>query len=211
MTESSKQSATSHAATNPLLEFLVCIERLHSGGVFDLTDSPQSYMENVKRLTRDTRMAVAITPDSMLQTTPSETRRNDLELALLARAQFEGNAEGALHEMEFRVRKFLNAAPHVGAAPSMEEPQQGCLPGNPGASGQTAAGSSAPSAIARKGFGAELTGLINRYSCENESNTPDFILAAYLGACLDAFDAATVERERWHGREPSAPTTGEAK
>lgn len=76
----------------------------------------------------------------------SETRRNDLELALLARAQFEGNAEGALHEMEFRVRKFLNAAPHVGAAPSMEEPQQGCLPGNPGASGQTAAGSSAPSA-----------------------------------------------------------------
>lgn len=64
--------ATSHAA-NPLLEFLVCIERLHSGGVFDLTDSPKSYIENVKRLARNTRMAVAITPDAMLQTTRSET------------------------------------------------------------------------------------------------------------------------------------------
>lgn len=49
-------------------------------------------------------------------------------------------------------------------------------------------------------FQKELEHLINRYSQENVSNTPDFILAAYMGACLSAFDSAVMERERWHGR-----------
>ena len=40
---------------------------------------------------------------------------------------------------------------------------------------------------------------INRYSAENGSNTPDYILAQFLLQCLAAFDAATVERDRWHG------------
>lgn len=35
---------------------------------------------------------------------------NHLTLALLARNQFEGNPEGALTEMEHRVRKFLAEA-----------------------------------------------------------------------------------------------------
>lgn len=48
-------------------------------------------------------------------------------------------------------------------------------------------------------FQRELENLINRYSVENGSDTPDFILAAYMGACLDAFNAATRERDRYYG------------
>ena len=35
-------------------------------------------------------------------------------------------------------------------------------------------------------FRQELESLINRHSMENASNTPDWILADYLAACLDA-------------------------
>ncbi len=45
---------------------------------------------------------------------------------------------------------------------------------------------------------------INCTSAENESDTPDFILADYLMASLDAFDAATRTREKWYGRERKA-------
>ena len=51
-------------------------------------------------------------------------------------------------------------------------------------------------------FTQELQGLINRYSKENESDTPDFILAEYLGQCLMAFETATKAREHWY-RRPS--------
>jgi hypothetical protein len=34
---------------------------------------------------------------------------------------------------------------------------------------------------------------------ENGSNTPDFILAGYLTACIGAFDRATAERDKWYG------------
>ena len=49
-------------------------------------------------------------------------------------------------------------------------------------------------------FESDLTDLLNRYSRENESNTPDFILATYLVACLDAYDAAVKRRAEWFGR-----------
>lgn len=49
-------------------------------------------------------------------------------------------------------------------------------------------------------FQEELERLINRYSRENGSNTPDFILAEYLAACLKVFDAAVGKRETWYGR-----------
>lgn len=42
---------------------------------------------------------------------------------------------------------------------------------------------------------------INCCSAENGSNTPDFILAAYLVNCLHAFDVAVNARESWHGRQ----------
>lgn len=49
-------------------------------------------------------------------------------------------------------------------------------------------------------FTNELKKLINRYSEENRSNTPDFILANYLVACLDAFNASAQAREKWYSR-----------
>ena len=49
-------------------------------------------------------------------------------------------------------------------------------------------------------FLEELTGIINKYSRENASNTPDFILAKYLEACLPAFETAVQQREIWYGR-----------
>lgn len=57
-------------------------------------------------------------------------------------------------------------------------------------------------------FEKELTALLNRYSMENASNTPDFILAQYLRAALLAFDTAVQQRETWYGRDPrpSGPT-----
>lgn len=49
-------------------------------------------------------------------------------------------------------------------------------------------------------FTNELKKLLNRYSEENGSNTPDFILANYLVNCLDTFNAAINAREKLCGR-----------
>ncbi len=46
-------------------------------------------------------------------------------------------------------------------------------------------------------FREELRNLINKYSLENASETPDFILAQYMFDCLQAFNKATQERETW--------------
>ncbi len=60
-------------------------------------------------------------------------------------------------------------------------------------------------------FQRELESLINRYSRENGSHTPDFVLAEYLSGCLAAFDAAVGQRDAWYGvrlrpdNEPPAP------
>ena len=50
-------------------------------------------------------------------------------------------------------------------------------------------------------FKKELEQLINSHSLENESNTPDFILAQYIENCLRAFTEATQQRETWYGRD----------
>ena len=49
----------------------------------------------------------------------------------------------------------------------------------------------------------EIRAAINRCSRENVSNTPDFILAEYLMACLVAFESASIRREDWYGRHLS--------
>jgi hypothetical protein len=56
-------------------------------------------------------------------------------------------------------------------------------------------------------FRKELAGLLNRYNQENGSNTSDWILANYLEGCLNVFDEAVLQRERWYGRDaiPGAP------
>ena len=52
----------------------------------------------------------------------------------------------------------------------------------------------------RTQFELRLEELINQHSMENGSDTPDFILAAYLNECLLNFDAAVKRREEWYGR-----------
>ena len=47
----------------------------------------------------------------------------------------------------------------------------------------------------------ELEALLNRHSCEQHSDTPDFILAQYLLDCLAAWNAAVTAREEWYGRK----------
>ena len=49
-------------------------------------------------------------------------------------------------------------------------------------------------------FERELKSLLNRYSKENASDTPDFLLADYLIRCLDNWNVSVVRREEWYGR-----------
>ena len=48
-------------------------------------------------------------------------------------------------------------------------------------------------------FIIELEQLLNRHSMEQRSNTPDFILAEYLIACLRAYEGAVERRAQWYG------------
>ena len=50
-------------------------------------------------------------------------------------------------------------------------------------------------------FRKDLACVINSHSRENGSGTPDFILAAYLTRCLEAFDLAVGARNNWYGVE----------
>lgn len=47
----------------------------------------------------------------------------------------------------------------------------------------------------------EIEQSINKYSLENYSDTPDFILAQYLVDCLKTFEKSVIAREVWHGRK----------
>jgi len=44
-----------------------------------------------------------------------------------------------------------------------------------------------------------LSALINTECREEDSNTPDFILAEFMMKCLDAFELANNKREVWYG------------
>lgn len=61
-----------------------------------------------------------------------------------------------------------------------------------------------------RNFRKELESLLNRYSKENGSDTPDFILAEYLEGCLDAFDVAVCRRTEWY-RAGGMPPTGDGE
>jgi hypothetical protein len=52
-------------------------------------------------------------------------------------------------------------------------------------------------------FTKELEILINKFSMENGSNTPDFILSNFLSSCLLNFNETLKEREQWYGRKIS--------
>lgn len=47
----------------------------------------------------------------------------------------------------------------------------------------------------------ELEHLINKFSRENESDTPDFILAEYIMGCLGAYETAVNARGKWYGHK----------
>jgi len=49
-------------------------------------------------------------------------------------------------------------------------------------------------------FLRELTSLLNRYSEENKSDTPDFILANYINGCLRNYNSIITQRENWFER-----------
>lgn len=48
-----------------------------------------------------------------------------------------------------------------------------------------------------------LVKAINSVSAENGSDTPDFILAEFLAAQLDAFNQAVHRRSQWYGHHQS--------
>lgn len=48
----------------------------------------------------------------------------------------------------------------------------------------------------------DLASVINKHSLENLSGTPDFILAAYLFACLTAWGETTKLRDKWWSFDP---------
>lgn len=59
----------------------------------------------------------------------------------------------------------------------------------------------------RSTFEAELAGLLNRMSLENGSDTPDFILARFLGDCLLAWNGAVNARVKFKtSGEPERPS-----
>lgn len=47
-------------------------------------------------------------------------------------------------------------------------------------------------------FRSELATLLNKYSKENGSNTPDFVLADYLISCLEAYNQTVNDRDGWY-------------
>lgn len=44
-------------------------------------------------------------------------------------------------------------------------------------------------------FRKELKKLINKHSKENDSNTPDFVLAEYINDCLKSYDKGVTKRD----------------
>ena len=51
----------------------------------------------------------------------------------------------------------------------------------------------------------DLSSLLNKYSLENESGTPDFIMAQYMLSCLTAFHEAVAARSEWRGESLELP------
>lgn len=58
------------------------------------------------------------------------------------------------------------------------------------------------------GFEKELTSLINKYSMENTSDTPDFILSQYIEGCLVVFNRAVLQRDQWYKDDAEAQGIG---
>ncbi len=55
--------------------------------------------------------------------------------------------------------------------------------------------------MAKTELEGKLRILLNSESREQDSNTPDFVLAEFMMNCLDAFELANNKREVWYGVE----------
>jgi hypothetical protein len=54
-------------------------------------------------------------------------------------------------------------------------------------------------------FEQALESLLNYHSMENDSGTPDFILASFLSSMLEAFNATIRSRAHWRGERVDLP------
>jgi len=54
----------------------------------------------------------------------------------------------------------------------------------------------------KKTFERELTVLMNQHGIDTETNTPDYILAEYLTACLTHYSEVTKKRDKWFHPDP---------
>lgn len=57
-------------------------------------------------------------------------------------------------------------------------------------------------------FENDLCTIINKHSMENESNTPDYILARYLMKCLENFNTTVDVRNKWYGTDQAVAAFG---
>ena len=57
---------------------------------------------------------------------------------------------------------------------------------------------SASESIPPPDFKKELMSLLNKHSKEQDSNTPDFIIAEYLVNCLKTFNESVISRTLWY-------------
>lgn len=54
----------------------------------------------------------------------------------------------------------------------------------------------------------EVAAVLNKYSQENRSNTPDYMLANFMLGCLNVYENTISAREVWFGRpDPFADIT----
>ncbi len=51
----------------------------------------------------------------------------------------------------------------------------------------------------RRTFEQDIAEVLNRHSAENNSGTPDYILAKFLHGCLQVFDVTVSHRTKWFG------------
>ena len=49
-------------------------------------------------------------------------------------------------------------------------------------------------------FKKDLTYLINKHSLENDSNTPDFVLAEYLVGCLESYNKSIKLKDGFYNK-----------
>ena len=49
----------------------------------------------------------------------------------------------------------------------------------------------------------QIAHVINSHSRENNSNTPDYLLAEYLLRCLEAYEVICSRRDKWYGIDPA--------